>query len=251
MKDHASGGQLFRELEKQDIELTMRYFILGTDTGVGKTVLSLLFMSYFLKKGRSPFYLKPFQTGCTGPMSPDSDARFIYENIRGLASQNPGDSMLYCLKEPKAPYFAARSEGKTVDMEKAAAWIADKSRRHDPLIIEGAGGLLVPITQDSLMADLLEKTGARPVVAARAGLGTINHTLLTLEALKRRGHGNPAVVFIDKDETDPAMIRENMEGVQMMSGVSVAGVIGKLENFQAPTPTALEVIRAVVEGVSG
>lgn len=251
MKDHASGGQLFRELEKQDIELTMRYFILGTDTGVGKTVLSLLFMGYFLKQGRSPFYLKPFQTGCTGPLSPDSDARFIYANIRGLASQNPGDSMLHCFKEPKAPYFAARSEGKTVDMEKAAAWIADKSKHHDPLIVEGAGGLFVPVTQNRLMADLLDKTGARPVVAARAGLGTINHTLLTLEALKRRGHENPAVVFIDKDETDPTMIRENVEGVQMMSGVSVAGVIGKIEDFKTPPSTALAVIRAVVEGASG
>ncbi len=226
----------------------MRYFILGTDTGVGKTVLSLLFMTYFQKKGQAPFYAKPFQTGCPDPKSPDSDARFIYQSIDGLKGQDPDASVLYCFKEPKAPYFAARCEGKGVDMEKVVAWIDEKSKCYEHLIIEGAGGALVPVTRDTLMADLLGKTGARPVVAARAGLGTINHTLLTLEALKARGHDNPVVVFVDRDKTDPAMIRENMEAVQMMSGVRVSGVIGRLKHFSDIPPSAMAVIRAVIEG---
>ena len=62
----------------------MNFFIIGTDTGVGKTILSLLFMKYFIMNGENPFYIKPFQTGCADSSSADSDARFIYENIAAL-----------------------------------------------------------------------------------------------------------------------------------------------------------------------
>lgn len=226
----------------------MNYFILGTDTGVGKTVLSLLFMKYFFMKGETPFYIKPFQTGCTDPLSPESDARFIYANIPELGTADPSRSVVHCFSQPKAPYFAAQSDGKSIDTGKAPSFIREMSGRHQTLIIEGAGGVYVPVTRDFLVVDLIREVKAHPVVAARAGLGTINHTLLTLEALKARGYEKPGIVFIDSCGEDPVMVRENMEAVEMISGLNVSGVIGRLADFSRPPMDAFDVVSSVVKG---
>jgi dethiobiotin synthetase len=219
---------------------TERYFIVGTDTGVGKTVLSLMLMQYFYAKGRDPFYLKPFQTGCADPLDTESDARFIYEHVKELQKKDPSDSVIYCFKNPKAPYFAARDEGRERDIrpERILDIIQDRERSSNPLVIEGAGGLMVPMDEHTLMMDLVVMTQATAIVAARAGLGTINHTILTLEALKGRGVTPVGVVFLDSGETPTAqgMVRENMEAVERISGVKVSGVINRVEDFNALSP---------------
>ena len=228
----------------------MNYFILGTDTGVGKTVLSLLFMKYFFLNGDNPFYFKPFQTGCTTPQSPDSDARFIYENTRELHGKDPAESVLYCFSQPKAPYFASKDAEKTVDPRKVHAFIREKEAVHKTLIIEAAGGVFVPVARGCQIIDLIEDAKATPVIAARAGLGTINHTLLTIHALKMKGYEKPAVVFIDRENTDPAMIRENMDAVEEFSGIRVSGTIGCLTDFTKPTSASLDIIADVVQWFS-
>lgn len=228
----------------------MNYFILGTDTGVGKTVLSLLFMKYFFLNGENPFYFKPFQTGCTTPLSPDSDARFIYENTRELHGKDPAESVLYCFSQPKAPYFAAKDAEKSVDPRKVHGFIREKEAVHKTLIIEAAGGVFVPVARGCRIIDLIEDAKATPVIAARAGLGTINHTLLTIHALKMKGYEKPAVVFIDRENTDPAMIRENMDAVEEFSGIRVSGTIGRLTDFAKPTSESLDIIADVVQWFS-
>jgi len=101
-------------------------FIVGTDTGAGKTVLSLLLMQYFYGKGRSPFYLKPIQTGCENPYDTDSDACFIYHHLKPLGDKDPAESVIYCFRNPKAPYFAARDEGKEIHIKKILEVAAEK-----------------------------------------------------------------------------------------------------------------------------
>ncbi len=215
-----------------------RYFIIGTDTGVGKTVLSLMMMQLFYERGYSPFYLKPFQTGCRDPYDEDSDARFVYQNVGALSGKDPADSVIYCFGNPKAPYFAARDEGKekNIDIGVIQDRVDKKTQLFNPVIIEGAGGLLVPVDENTLMIDLIELTAAKPIIAARAGLGTINHTLLTLEALNRRGLKPLGIVFMDAGETPTPwdMISENIEAVEKASGVKVSGVIGRIEDFSCP-----------------
>jgi len=217
---------------------THRYFITGTDTGVGKTVLSLLMMQFFYERGHSPFYLKPVQTGCLDPYDKDSDAGFIYQNVKALKRKDPADSVIYCFRNPKAPFFAARDEGKEkdIDIKMIQSIVNEKARLFNPVIMEGAGGIFVPVDENTLMIDLIQMTASKPIIAARAGLGTINHTLLTLEALNRRGMTSQGVVFIDSGETptSPDMIRENIEAVEKASGVKVAGVIGPIDDFSSP-----------------
>jgi dethiobiotin synthetase len=217
-------------------------FIVGTDTGIGKTVLSLLLMQFFFMKGYDPFYLKPVQTGCKDPNDMDSDARFIYRHVQQLKDKDPGDSVIYCFRNPKAPIFAARDEGKAIDttiIERAAA---QKSLSHSPLIIEAAGGVLVPVVGNTMLADIITLTKCRPLLAARAGLGTINHTLLTIEALKRRDMMPVGVVLIDPGETatPTEMVDENKEAIETYSGVKVAGVVGRINDFARPSQACYE-----------
>jgi dethiobiotin synthetase len=213
-------------------------FVVGTDTGVGKTVLSLLLMQFFFAKGYAPFYLKPLQTGCKDPNDIDSDAKFIYRHIVSLKGKEPADSVIYCFKNPKSPLFAARDEGKLIDISVIESIVSQKANDHSPLIIEAAGGVLVPVVGNISVIDLITLTKGTPVIAARAGLGTINHTLLTIEALDKRGLKPLGIVFMDagERETPPEMISENKFAIEVYSGVKVAGVIGRIHDFSQPLP---------------
>ncbi len=228
---------------------TDKYFITGTDTGVGKTVLSLLLMQFFYAKGDVPFYIKPFQTGCAAPFDTDSDANFIYQNIPALKGADPSDSMIYCFKTPKAPFFAARDEGfaAAIDAKMVQKFVEKKAQAFNPVVLEGAGGVLVPVSNNYLILDFIEITSAKPIIAARAGLGTINHTLLTIEALRARELEPAGVIFIDPEEIeiDQDMIDENIEAVQNISGVRVAGVINRIEDFSNPERRCFDVLEKI------
>ena len=222
-------------------------FVVGTDTGIGKTVLSLLLMQFFYARGYTPFYLKPAQTGCVDPYDIDSDARFIYQHVKPLNRKNPADSVVYCFKNPKAPYFAARDEGEEIDFKVIQEVVNKKSLSYSPVILEAAGGLLVPVNEKKLVIDMIELTCARPIIAARAGLGTINHTLLTLEALSNRGIEPAGVLFLDYGEngTSREMISENIEVIERESGIKVCGVIGKIKDFSNPRQACYQPLEGI------
>ena len=195
-------------------------------------------MRFCYERGDRPFYIKALQTGCRDPYDTDSDSKLIYQHVKELKGKDPADSVIYCFKNPKAPYFAARDEGKETDIDiKAIREFVDrKSQDFNPLVIEGAGGLFVPVDQDLLMIDLIKAITAKPVVAARAGLGTINHTLLTLEALQKRDLRPAGLVLMDSGvpPTSQDMLDENIEAIETASGIDVAGVIGRIADFSDP-----------------
>jgi dethiobiotin synthetase len=222
-------------------------FVAGTDTGVGKTVLSLLLMQFFYAKGYTPFYVKPIQTGCSDPYDKDSDAKFIYKHVKQLTDKDPADSVTYCFREPKAPYFASRNEGKDIDITLIKDALDNKTLIYSPVIIEAAGGLLVPINENKLIIDLIKITSASVVIAARAGLGTINHTLLTIEALRKRNIKPVGIIFLDAGEkpTPQNMLSENIEAVEINSGIKAAGIIGKIDNFTSPPKKYYKLINEI------
>ncbi|MBW2010958.1 MAG: dethiobiotin synthase [Deltaproteobacteria bacterium] len=223
------------------------FFVAGTDTGVGKTVFSLLLMQFFYAKGYDPFYLKPLQTGCKDPYDTDSDAAFIYRNVKPLEKKDPADSMVYCFKNPKAPYFAARDRKKNIDFKRIENVVEEKSRFCNPLIIEAAGGLFVPVNEKLLIIDMIKRIKAQPILVARAGLGTINHTLLSIEALSHRGIKPAGLVFMDVSDppVSKEMVTENMEAVEKFSDVKVSGVIGKIHDFSNPGKKCFESVERI------
>lgn len=157
--------------------------VMGTDTGVGKTVVTAAIALAARAQGRTVAPLKPAQTGDDGTIA--GDAAFVASLI-GL--EEPMEALCpYRLRAPLAPAVAAGLEGVRLDPGRVARAYADLSARFDLVLVETAGGALVPFSDGVDMAGLAAMLGLPVVVAIRPGLGTLNHTLLTLEALHRRG----------------------------------------------------------------
>ncbi|MFK5953569.1 MAG: dethiobiotin synthase [Desulfobacterium sp.] len=230
--------------------LCKKIMVIGTDTDVGKTVLSLLIMQVLMAKGKNPFYVKPFQTGCVSPSDSTGDAAFIHRHTPG-GGMDPAPSVLNCHRNPKTPWFAARDMGQTINIPRTMDQIEEKAASHSHLVIEAAGGLLVPLTETLTVADFVKESKARPVIAARPGLGTINHTLMTVECLKARGVIPGGIVFMETRQKEgrasKTMIQENMEAVEKFSGVPVAGVVENISDFQTPDLDALGIVERLLK----
>ncbi|WP_353861475.1 dethiobiotin synthase [Azospirillum formosense] len=155
-------------------------FVTGTDTGVGKTLVSAV-----LARAWGAAYWKPLQTGL-------KDEAGDTPTVAALAALPPErvHTPAYALAEPLSPHAAAELEGVAIDPDALA--LPDTDR---PLVVEGAGGLLVPVTEDVFIIDLIARFGLPVVLVARSTLGTINHTLLSLEALRARGLAVAGVVL--------------------------------------------------------
>lgn len=148
-----------------------KLFVTGTDTDIGKTVVSSILIA-----GLNAGYWKPIQAG----RDPHTDTEYIKQITRLPDSHFYREG--YCLKTPMSPHAAAHIDGISIDLEKLR--VPDTLQKH--LIIEGAGGLIVPVNHDQYIIDLIAQFGYPALLVAKSGLGTLNHTLLSLEALKRR-----------------------------------------------------------------
>lgn len=185
--------------------------IAGTDTGVGKTLCSALLMSAL-----QGTYFKPIQSGCRE----DNDTNTV-KNLSELSEEHFLKEK-YLLKEPLSPHIAAEIDKIEIDLNELKL---PKEFKHNPLIIELAGGLMVPVTRNKLFIDLLPKFNAEVILCARSGLGTINHTLLSIEALKTRNIPIAGLVFIGEENSD------NEKTMVDFSKVRKLGSIPKLEGL--------------------
>lgn len=181
--------------------MTLRYFVTGTDTGVGKTQVSAALLRLMVKRGHRPFAFKPFESGMASLDAPGD----------GLALQQaagawqPMESVsLFRFKAPLAPAMAAKRERRTTSwraMQSTFASFGDGAG-----VAEGAGGLRVPLDSRHDVIDAIEALKLPVVVVARSGLGTVNHTTLTLEALSARRLQVAAVVLVSSQKTaDPSV----------------------------------------------
>ncbi len=183
-------------------------FVTGTDTNVGKTVLSAL-----LTAALNGTYWKPIQTGS----SEGTDRQQVMRWADIPESQTVAEC--YCFEPPVSPHLAAEWAGVRIDLGKIEL---PREISKPPLIIEGAGGLMVPINESELMVDLILKLGAPVVVASRTALGTINHTVLTVRALRSAGAAVKGVVMIGPENKD------NERAVEKYGGAPVIGRIPPL-----------------------
>jgi dethiobiotin synthetase len=216
-------------------------FITGTDTDVGKTVLSLLLMRAL--SGRDAVYLKPVQTGCADPAA-DSDPAFLHRHLPGglPGGMTPADCIHSCRPRPKAPLFA----GEPVDFDGLVRFVKDRAARHETVVAEGAGGVFVPVTPERTMLDLALAVGASILVAGRAGLGTINHTLLTFKAIASLGGRSLGAVLLDPADAVPAADRaENMRAIELFSGQRVHGVIGRITDLHHPDACHMDIFSRI------
>jgi len=225
----------------------LNFTIVGTDTNVGKTVVSLLLMKFLHKKGYQPKYLKPIQTGCQTPHDSDSDARFVYQHVSHLRQRNPDDSVIYCLPPPKAPWFAARNTNTDIQMSHLQQQIQTRLQNKNPVVLEAAGGLFVPITDKVLFIELLSPLDAIPILVARAGLGTINHTLLSITAMIAANMAPMGIILSNPLSVPGQMVDENIEAIEQFSNIPVMGVLDKIENFDHISNDHLNIFRHVFQ----
>lgn len=201
-------------------------FVSGTDTGVGKTMVAGAIADWFRRRGRRPAVLKPIATGCErrreGLVSPD--AEFL---AHCADTRHPLD--LVCpqrFAEPLAPAVAAEREGRPVDWASVQRSIDLMCRDADVLVVEGVGGVMVPLDQRHTVLDLIGWLGLPTVVVSRAGLGTINHSLLTIEAV-RNGGGSVGGVVVNRYPADAAGVAEetNPRAIERWGRVPVLCVV--------------------------
>jgi dethiobiotin synthase len=196
-------------------------FVTGTDTGVGKTVVAAALMHRY-RKAAPLRYWKPIQTG----IEQDDDTAVV----RALGDCVDSEILTEGLRLPRplSPHLSARLAGVRIEIEPLIGLITAQAQTG--WVIEGAGGVLVPLSDSDLMTDLIAKLGLPVLVAARSGLGTINHTLLTLEALDRRRLSVAGVVMVG--EPNP----ENRAAIEQFGS---ARLIGEMPFFEALAAEAL------------
>jgi dethiobiotin synthetase len=157
----------------------MRAFLTGTDTGVGKTFATALLARALRRAGLDTIALKPI---CSGDRGDAEILRTACDSELELDEVNP-----LWFQAPVAPYLAARREGRTVSIPALESWFRSISKGRQSVLVEGAGGWLVPIAQNLLIADLAAALGLPVIVVVANRLGCINHTLLTIESIRSRG----------------------------------------------------------------
>ncbi|MDP6380994.1 MAG: dethiobiotin synthase [Phycisphaerae bacterium] len=201
-------------------------FITGTDTGVGKTVITGAIARALANDGMDVGVMKPIATGCMprreGWVSQDAEFLAQVADVpEPLHIINP-----VSIPEPLAPSVAARRANTSVDFDAIERAYSEICERHDVVLIEGIGGMLVPLSDDMLVADMAVSFGLPVIIVARPGLGTINHTLLTVEVCRTRGL-DVAGVIINGFRADKAGIAEetNPEEISRASNVPVLAVV--------------------------
>jgi dethiobiotin synthetase len=194
-------------------------FVTGTDTGVGKTVISSSISAFFsLRKKMNVGVMKPFESGLS---KTDKDL-LPWDAIclREASGSNDDLNIIspYTFESPVAPEVAAMLEHVNIDMTMVDKIFHNLRKSHDLLVIEGAGGVLVPIRENYFFADLIQKWNAPTLIVSRLGLGTINHTLLTNHLLKERGVKVLGVILNNTDglgdlpaQTNPDILRKYLD----------------------------------------
>ena len=201
------------------------YFISGIDTGIGKTVATGLMARHLRRRGVDAITVKMVQTGCVGFSEDIEEHRRICGGER-FEEDALGLTAPQIFAFPGSARLAARLEGKTVDTAKIAVAVEACGKSHDVVLVESAGGLCVPLAENLLSVDFAAAQGWPLVLVTCGRLGSLNHTLLSLESARARGMAVAGVVYnwsphVDPeiDEDTPATIAEYLKAWNMPAAI--------------------------------
>ena len=192
-------------------------FVTGTDTGIGKTIVSAALMNSFRGK-QDICYWKPIQTG----IEEDNDTLTVKELANCMDEEIHDEGIR--LEKPLSPHLSARLAGVEISIEQILNFVSNQGDERF-WIVEGAGGVLVPLNEKELMINLIERLRLSVLVVSRSGLGTINHTLLTIEALRNRGLEVIGIVLNGEPNS------ENNKAIEYYGKVRVLAEMPKFEKL--------------------
>lgn len=199
----------------------MSYFVTGTDTGVGKTLISCALLHGFAAQNRRVVGMKPVAAGCNDDGQNDD---VVQLRAAGNVQIDYGQINPYCLVPAVAPHLAAQVAGVSIDFARISKAFTELSAQADVVIVEGAGGLLVPLNGAQDSADLMRELGLPVILVVGMRLGCLNHALLTVEAIAARGlvlAGWVANVL----DPDMAMLEENIAALKQRIAAPLLGVV--------------------------
>jgi len=210
------------------------FFITGTDTDVGKTVVTACLTALLKSRGVNVGVMKPIETG-VDPIchsSANSDAKFLMEV--SCSNDKPDEVCPYRFKTPASPYQAVQIEKKTIQPEKIIEKYKVLKSHHSMMLIEGVGGLLVPITKNYNVVNLALDIGLPLIIVSRIRIGTLNHTLLTINAAKQYGLKIKGVVVNQQENQNLNFVEKQQEKlIEELSNIPILGVCPYIKNVSS------------------
>jgi dethiobiotin synthetase len=214
-------------------------FVTGTDTGIGKTFVTAYLLGILQRSGIKAVPYKPVQSG--GRLE---EGILVAEDIEEyrLAANLPyqqDELCTYCLEDPVSPHLAAKISGVKIDKNRLVNQYIKLQKENDLVIVEGAGGLAVPLAENEdeiyLTKDLIKELDIPVLIVTHSSLGTINHSLLTAEYAKKNGIAILGFIINNVSEEESLMEQDNVRMIEILSGVPVIGKIpyskGKFESL--------------------
>jgi dethiobiotin synthetase len=208
------------------MKMAKGFFITATDTGVGKTIVAGAIIRALKREGLSVCGMKPVETGCRGKGGTliSADGNFlkdVSEVKEPMSSITP-----VRFREPLAPWVAAERKGTGIDLKKIWVKFRELSEKYDAVVVEGIGGLLVPVKRDYFVSDLAADIGLPVIVVASAYLGTINHTLLTVEHARGKGLDVAGIILNHPRRPEGSVAEKtNPAAIEELAPVPVIGVM--------------------------
>jgi dethiobiotin synthetase len=223
-------------------------FVTGTDTGVGKTIVTAAITAMLRAEGLNVGVWKPIQSGA--PLGRGvTDAERLLQST-GI-DERPEAVAPFTFEAPLTPMLAAKQAGVTLTLKELIAAGVPLTKRYEALLIEGAGGVAVPLTEDALVVDLIAELRIPALIVARSCLGTINHTLLTASFLRHHTVPIVGVIMNDGELTEPhddPSVATNAELIEQYSGLKVLGRFPRLHT-EANSETLIHTVRKTIQFV--
>lgn len=204
------------------------FFVTGTDTGVGKTIISCGLAAVLKEKKVDVGVFKPLLSGISRN-HPESDTSLLKQMSQTSLSYE--DITPFAFKEPLAPYVAAKLEGKVVDIEDVLRCWERIRERHEYFIVEGAGGISVPLGENFLVSDLIKALQLPIVIVARPNLGTVNHIFLTVQYAKSMGLTIAGIVINGISDHPDSAEKTNPKLIEELCDVPILGITPKLKEI--------------------
>lgn len=221
------------------------FFITGTDTDAGKTVLLSLLLGAFNSLGYRSLPMKPAQSGCKNN-APDLDYAL---SIAGLNPTTENLSLMApaCYAPACSPHLAAEIENRPVDIDIIMESFTKLKKQSDILLVEGAGGIMVPLNREILMIDLMKKMKLPVIIASRPGLGTINHTLLSVKSLQINDIEIAGIVFVHTHiDSEDFTTEDNKKTIFEFGSIPIIGSIPYEKTLESVHPPKFDDLPSLI-----
>ncbi len=205
----------------------MNIFITGTDTDVGKTIVTAGLASCFQNEGKKTAVFKPVQSGAE-----EENGQLVAPDLKFVEKINPKVTTLatYNLKHAVAPSLAAELENVKISTDNIIKDYNNLTNQHDVVLIEGAGGIMAPVYKNFLIIDLIKKFNIPMIIVARPNLGTINHTLLTINVAKQYNIKTLGIIISNyPSDTNDIAIKTAPKIIEELSGIKILGCVPAMD----------------------